>query len=81
MENGMKFPQKIKVEISRLHAKSLQLFETPQTAAHQASPVLHYLSELAQIHVHRVCDAVQTSRPWLSPSPPTLSLSLHKSLF
>ena len=24
MENGMKFPQKIKVEISRLHAKSLQ---------------------------------------------------------
>ena len=29
-----------------------QLFATPWTAARQAPPVLHYLSEFAQTHVH-----------------------------
>ena len=37
--------------------------------------VLHYLSELAQIHVHWVGDAIQPSCPLLLPSPPALSLS------
>ena len=35
----------------------VQLFETPWTAACQAS-VLHYFPEFAQIHVLSVCDAV-----------------------
>ena len=35
----------------------VQLFVTPWTAAHQAS-VLHYLLEFAQIHGHRVSDAI-----------------------
>ena len=30
----------------------VQLFETPWTAAMPGSPVLHYLPEFAQIHVH-----------------------------
>ena len=30
----------------------VRLFATPWTAAHQSSPVLHYLLEFAQIHVH-----------------------------
>ena len=41
-------------------------------------PVLHQLPELAQTHVHRVGDAIQPSRPLLSPSPPAFSLSYHQ---
>ena len=43
-------------------------------------PVLHYLLEFAQTHVHWVCDAIQPSHP-LSPSSPALNLSQHQSLF
>ena len=44
-------------------------------------PVLHYLLEFAQTHVHWVGDATQPSHP-LSPSyPPTLNLSRHQGLF
>ena len=43
-------------------------------------PVLHYLPELAQTHVHWVDDAVQLSHPLLSPSPPALNLSQHQGL-
>ena len=35
----------------------------------------HQLPELAQIHVHRVGDAIQPSHPLLSPSPPVFNLS------
>ena len=41
-------------------------------------PVLHYLPELAQTHVHRVRDAIRPSHP-LSPScPSALNLSQHQ---
>ena len=40
-------------------------------------PVLHYLLEFAQTHVHWVSDAIQPSDPLLSPSPPAFSLSQH----
>ena len=43
-------------------------------------PVLHHLRELAQIHVHRVSDAIQPSHPLLSPSP-AFNLSQHQGLF
>ena len=43
-------------------------------------PVLHYLLEFAQTHVHWVCDAIQPSHP-LSPSSPALNLSQHQGLF
>ena len=33
-------------------------------------PVLHYLSELAQTHIHWVDDAIQPSHPLSPPSPP-----------
>ena len=42
--------------------------------------VLHYLPEFAQIHVHRVGDAIQPSHPLSSPSP-ALNLSQHQALF
>ena len=43
--------------------------------------VLHHFLELAQTHVHRVGDAIQPSRPLLSPSPPAFNFSQHQGLF
>ena len=43
--------------------------------------VHHQLPELAQIHVHRVSDALQPSHPLSSPSPPAFNLSQHQGLF
>ena len=37
--------------------------------------LFHYLLEFAQIHVHWVCDAIQSSHPLSSPSPPAFILS------
>ena len=45
------------------------------------SSVLHCLLKFAQIHVHRVGDAIQPSHPLLPASPPALSLSQHQGLF
>ena len=44
-------------------------------------PVYHQLPELAQIHVHRVGDAIQPSHPLSSPSPTAVNLSQHQGLF
>ena len=44
-------------------------------------PVHHQLLELAQTHVHRVCDAIQPSHPLSSPSPPAFNPSQHQGLF
>ena len=44
-------------------------------------PVHHQVLELAQTHVHRVSDAIQTSRPLSSSIPPAFNLSQHQSLF
>ena len=42
---------------------------------------LHYLLELAQIHVHCVGDAIQPSHPLSPTSPPALNLSQPQGLF
>ena len=44
------------------------------------SSVLHYVPEFAQIHVHRVGDAIQLSHPLSPPSPPAFNLSHHQGL-
>ena len=44
-------------------------------------PVLHYLLEFAQTHVHWVNDTIQPSHPLSSPSPPAYNLSPHQYLF
>ena len=44
-------------------------------------PVLHYLSEFSQTHVHRVSDVTQLSYPLPLTSPPALNLSQHQGLF
>ena len=45
------------------------------------SSVPNYLLEFAQIHVHRVSDAIQPSHPLSSSSPLALNLSHHQGLF
>ena len=53
----------------------------PHWLQHAGFPVLHYLLELAQTHVHWVNDATQPSHP-LSPSYPlSLNLFQHQGLF
>ena len=48
---------------------------------HARLPVLHCLTQLSQTHVHWVSDAIQSSHPLSSPSPPTFNLSQHQGLF
>ena len=53
----------------------VQLFVTLWTSACQASPVPLHLLEFAQIHIHRVGDAIQPSHPF------AFNLSQHQGLF
>ena len=56
------------------------LFVTPMDCSTPGFPVLCHLPEFVQTHDHWVGDAIQTSHPLLSPSPPVLSLFNHQSL-
>ena len=53
----------------------------PMNRSTPGLPVHHQLPEFTQTHVHRVSDAIQTSHPLLSPSPPATNPSQHQSLF
>ena len=53
----------------------------PMDCSTAGFPVLHYLLELAQTHVHCVSDAIQPSHPLSAPSPPAFRLSQHQGLF
>ena len=44
-------------------------------------PVPHHLPEFAQVHVHWIGDAVQSSHPLMLFSPSALNLSQHQGLF
>ena len=46
---------------------------------HTRFPICHQLLELPQTHVHRVGDAIQSSHPLSSPSPPASNPSHHQS--
>ena len=74
-DDKTKVPISIRVISSVQLLGRVQLFETPWTAAPQAS--LSPTPKLAQIHVHRVSDAIQLP----SPSPPAFNLSQHQGLF
>ena len=62
-------------------AKSCLTLCKPMDCSTLDFPVLHYLLEFAQTHVHCVSDAVQPSHPLSSPSLPAFNLSQHQSLF
>ena len=49
----------------------------PMDCSTPGLPVLHYLPESAQTHVHGISDAIQPSHP----PPPALNLSQHQGLF
>ena len=53
----------------------------PMNSSTPGLPVHHQLPEFTQTHVHRVSDAIQTSHPLSSPSPPAPNPSQHQSLF
>ena len=53
----------------------------PMDCSTPGFPVLHYLVEFAQSHVHRVGDAIQPSHPLSSPFPPAFNLSQHQGFF
>ena len=53
----------------------------PMDCSTPGFPVHLQLPEPAQIHVHRVRDAIQPSHPLSSPSPPTFNLSQPQGLF
>ena len=44
-------------------------------------PVLHYLPEFAQIHVHWISDTIQLPHPLPPSSPSAFDLSQHQGLF
>ena len=51
----------------------------PMNCSMPSFPVLHYLLNIAQTHVHWVSDAVQSSHPLSPTSPLALNLSQHYS--
>ena len=53
----------------------------PMDCSMPGFPVLHYLPEFAQTHVHRVSDVFQPFHPLSPPFPPPFNLSQHQGLF
>ena len=53
----------------------------PMVCSTPGLPVHSQLPEFTQTHVHWVGDAIQSSHPLSSPSPPALNLSQHQGLF
>ena len=54
---------------------------SPMDCSTPGFPVLNYLHEFAQTHVHWVSEAIQSSHPVLFPYPFALSLFQHQGLF
>ena len=61
--------------------KSCPTICDPMDCSTPGFPVLHYLLEFCQTHVHWVGDAIQPSHPLLPPTSPPLSLFQHQGLF
>ena len=53
----------------------------PMSYSTPGLPVLRYIPEFAQTHVHLIIDAIQPSYPLLPPSPCAFNLSQHQGLF
>ena len=68
------------VQFSSVTQSCLTLCD-PMNCSMPGLPVHHQLLESTQTHVHWVSDAIQTSHPLWSPSPPAINLSQHQGLF
>ena len=53
----------------------------PMNRSTPGLPVHHQIPEFTQTHVYQVSDAIQSSHPLSSPSPPAPNPSQHQSLF
>ena len=62
-------------------AQSCLTLCNPMNRSMPGLPVHHQLLQSTQTHVHRVSDAIQSSHPLSSTSPPDLNLSQHQGLF
>ena len=62
-------------------AQSCPTLCNPMDCSKPSLPVQHQLPEFTQTHAHWVDDAIQSSRPLSSPSPPVFNLSQHQGLF
>ena len=62
-------------------AQSCLTLRNPMDCCTPGFPVHHQLLEFTQTHVHRVSDAIQSSDPLSSPSPPAFNLSQHQGLY
>ena len=68
-------------KVKMLVAQSCPTLCDPMDCSTPGFPVLLYLPEFAQTHVHWVGDAIQPSHSLLPPSPPALNLSQYQGLF
>ena len=62
-------------------AQSCLTVSNPMNCSMPGFPVQQQLPETAQAHVPRVGDAIQTSHPLSSSSPPAFNLSQCQGLF
>ena len=62
-------------------ARSCPTFCDPMDCSTPGLPVPHHLLKFAQVHVHCIGDAIQSSHPFTSSSPAALNLSQHQGLF
>ena len=69
------------MQFSSVAQSCLTLCKCSMECSMPGLPVHHQLPELAQIHAHRVSDAIQPSHSLSSPYPPALNLSQHQGLF
>ena len=60
-------------------AKSCLTLCDPTDCSMPVSPILHYLQEFAQTHVHGIDDVIQPIHSLSPPSPPALNLPQHQS--
>ena len=70
----------VSVQFSSVTQSCLALCD-PMNRSTPDLPICHQIPEFTQTHVHRVSDAIQSSHPLLSPSPPAPNPSQHQSLF
>ena len=78
--NGASPHNPLSVQFSSV-AQSYLTLCNPMNRSTPGLPVHHHLPEFIQTHVHRVRDAIQTSHPLSSPSPPAPNPSQHQNLF
>ena len=53
----------------------------PMDCSSPGLPVTHHLLKFAEVHVHCIGDAIQTSHPLTSSSPSVINLTQHQGLF